>query len=183
MRKIIAGLFSSLDGVVEAPETWSMPYTTSETGAAVLRLFEEADTALLGRNTYQQWSSFFPYATNEQVPTADWMNSSPKYVVSSSLTGVEEWKNSHLITGGDIVGQLRELKQQPGGTINVGGSITLVQWLMRNGLLDELYLQINPIVVGTGRTLAAGEQVPMTLASSRTFANGVIEAHYSLQAR
>ncbi|MET8541462.1 dihydrofolate reductase family protein [Kitasatospora sp. NPDC004799] len=182
MRKIIAGLFSSLDGVVEAPETWSMPYSTAETGAAVLRLFEDADTALLGRATFQQWSAFFPYATNEQVPTADWMNSSPKYVVSSSLTGVEQWGNSHLITGDDVAGRIRDLKRQPGGNINVGGSITLVQWLMRNGLLDELYLQISPVVVGTGRTLAGGAQVPMALASSRTFANGVIEAHYSLQA-
>jgi len=183
MRKIIAGLFSSLDGVVEAPETWSMPYANGETTAALMRLFEDADTALLGRNTYQQWSSFFPYATSEQVPTADWMNSSPKYVVSSSLTGVEGWKDSHLITGDDIADQLRALKQQPGGTINVGGSITLVQWLMRNGLLDELYLQIDPVVVGTGRTLSGGEQIPMTPASSRTFANGVIEAHYRLQTR
>lgn len=183
MRKIIAGLFSSLDGVVEAPELWNMPYSSSETGAALMRLFEDADTALLGRNTYQQWSSFFPHASNEQVPTADWMNSSPKYVVSSTLTGVEEWKNSNLVTGEDITGQLRALKEQPGGTINVGGSITLVQWLMRNGLLDELYLQINPVVVGTGRTLAGGEQIPLTLASSHTFSNGVIEAHYSLQAR
>ncbi|PKW00263.1 Dihydrofolate reductase [Streptomyces sp. 1222.5] len=183
MRKIVAGLFSSLDGVVEAPETWSMPFSTAETGAAVLRLFEDADTALLGRGTYEQWSAFFPYATNEQVPTAEWMNSSPKYVVSSSLTSVEEWKNSRLVTGDDVDGQIRALKEQPGGTINVGGSITLVQWLMRNGLLDELYLQINPIVVGTGRTLADGDQIPMTLASSRTFTNGVIEAHYTLRTR
>ncbi|MFB7666971.1 dihydrofolate reductase family protein [Kitasatospora sp. NPDC056138] len=183
MRKIIAGLFSSLDGVVEAPEKWSMQYSTPEVTAALMRLFEDADTALLGGSTYRMWSTFFPYATNEQVPTADWMNSSPKYVVSNTLTDVAQWQHSHLITGADIASQIRALKEQPGGTINVGGSITLVQYLIRNGLLDELYLQIDPVIVGTGRTLADGEQIPMTLASTHTFANGVIEAHYTLQPR
>ncbi|MEE1736582.1 dihydrofolate reductase family protein [Streptomyces sp. BE147] len=109
------------------------------------------------------------------------MNSSPKYIVSSTLTGVDEWKNSHLNTGNDIVGPIRDLKSQPGDSINAGGSITLVQWLMRNGLLDELHLQVNP-VVGTGRTLAGGEKIPLAPAASHTFANGVIEAHYTLQA-
>ncbi|MEZ0067249.1 dihydrofolate reductase [Streptacidiphilus sp. MAP12-20] len=183
MKKIVAGLFVSLDGVVESPEKWSMPYSTPEVTASLMRLFEDADTALLGRHTYQMWSGFFPHVTNEQVPTADWMNAAPKYVVSSTLTGVQEWRNSHLITGADVAGQIQELKRQPGGNINVGGSVTLVQWLMRNGLLDELYLQIDPVVAGTGRTLADGEQIPMTLASTRSFNNGVIEAHYTLQAR
>jgi dihydrofolate reductase len=182
VRKIVAGLFASLDGVVESPEKWSMPYSTPETTAALMRLFEDADTALLGGNTFRMWSPFFPHATNDQVPTADWMNASPKYVVSTTLTDVEQWQNSHLVTGEDVAGQVRALKQQPGGTINVGGSLTLVQWLMRTGLLDELYLQISPVFAGTGRTLADGEQIPMTLVSSRSFANGVIEARYALQA-
>lgn len=182
-RRIVAGLFLSLDGVVESPEKWSMPYSTGETTEALMRLFDDADTALLGRSTYQMWSTFFPHATNEQVPTAGWMNASPKYVVSSTLTEVGEWQGSHLITGDDIAGQIRALKQQPGGNINVGGSITLVQWLMSNGLLDELYLQIAPVIAGTGRTLANGEQIPLHLASTRAFDNGVIEAHYVPQPR
>ncbi|MFJ8086460.1 dihydrofolate reductase family protein [Streptomyces sp. NPDC096205] len=179
MRKIVAGLFMSLDGVVEAPEKWSMPYSTPETTQALMRLFDDADAALLGRTTYEEWSAFIPHVTNEQVPTADWMNASPKYVVSTTLTGVDGWHNSHLVTGDDIVGRIRALKEQPGGTINVGGSISLVRWLMANDLLDDLYLQILPVVAGAGRTLADGEQIPMTLVSTRAFANGVIEAHYT----
>ncbi|CAL9625225.1 putative protein YyaP (plasmid) [Streptomyces sp. enrichment culture] len=146
-------------------------------------MYKDAGTALLGRNTYQQRSAFFPHVTDERVPTADWMNSSPKYVVPSSLTGVGEWHNSHLITGDDIAGRIRALKQQPGGTLNAGGSITLIQWLMRNALLDELHLQMNPVIVGTGRALADGAQIPLALASTHTFPNGVIETHYTLQPR
>ncbi|MFG3350147.1 dihydrofolate reductase family protein [Streptomyces sp. NPDC048018] len=182
-RKIVAGLFVSLDGVVEGPEKWGMPYNTGEAAEAVTRLFDDADTALLGRSTYEMWSSFFPHVTNEQVPTADWLNAAPKYVVSSTLTEVGQWQNSRLITGDDIAGQIRALKQQSGGNINVGGSITLVQWLMSNGLLDDLYLQIAPVIAGIGRTLADGEQIPMHLAATRAFANGVIEAHYTPQPR
>ncbi|MET9370680.1 dihydrofolate reductase family protein [Streptomyces griseoflavus] len=177
-RKIVAGLFISLDGVVEAPEKWSMPYSSGETTESLMRLFEDADTALLGRSTYQLWSTFFPHATSEQVPTAGWMNAAPKYVVSSTLTEAGDWQGSHLITGDDVAGQIRALKQRPGGNINVGGSITLVQWLMSNGLLDHLYLQIAPVIAGTGRTLANGEEIPLRLEATRAFANGVIEAHY-----
>ncbi|WP_329541063.1 dihydrofolate reductase family protein [Streptomyces sp. NBC_01358] len=180
-RRIVAGLFVSMDGVVEAPEKWGMPYNTGEAAEAVTRLFDEADTALLGRSTYEMWGTFFPHITSEQVPTADWLNAAPKYVVSSTLTEPGQWQGSHLITGDDIAGQIQDLRQQPGGTINVGGSITLVQWLMSNGLLDDLYLQIAPVIAGTGRTLADGEQIPMHLAATRTFANGVIEAHYTPQ--
>ncbi|MFD5872144.1 dihydrofolate reductase family protein [Streptomyces sp. NPDC060322] len=182
-RRIEAGLFVSMDGVVEAPEKWGMPYNTGEAAEAVTRLFDDADTALLCRSTYQMWSSFFPHVTSEQVPTADWLNAVPKYVVSSTLTEVGQWKGSHLVTGDDIAGQIRALKQQPGGTINVGGSITLVQWLMKNGLLDDLYLQIAPVIAGTGRTLADGEQIPMLLAATRAFANGVIETDYTPASR
>ncbi|MYW21662.1 hypothetical protein GT039_40375 [Streptomyces sp. SID2955] len=76
-------------------------------------------------------------------------------------------------------------EQQPGSNIDVGGSITLVQWLMSNVLLDDLYLHIAPVIAGTGtgRTLADGEQIPMHLAATRAFANGVIEAHYTPQPR
>ncbi|WDG27598.1 dihydrofolate reductase family protein [Streptomyces sp. CA-278952] len=124
-----------------------------------------------------------PAVTSEQVPTADWLNAAPKYVVSSTLTEVGQWQGSHLITGADIAGQIQALKQQPGGNINVGGSITLVQWLMSNGLLDDLYLQIAPVIAGTGRTLADDEQIPMHLVSTRAFANGVIETHYTPESR
>ncbi|MET8746583.1 dihydrofolate reductase family protein [Streptomyces sp. NPDC004728] len=179
MRKIVAGLFMSLDGVVEGPEKWGMPYNTGEAAEAVTRLFDDADTALLGRGTYEMWSQFFPHVTSEQVPTADWLNAAPKYVVTSTLTEASPWQGSRLITGDDIVGQIQALKQQSGGNINVGGSITLVQWLIGNGLLDDLYLQIAPVIAGTGRTLADGEQIPMHLAGTRSFANGVIEAHYT----
>ncbi|WDG27597.1 hypothetical protein N7925_04220 [Streptomyces sp. CA-278952] len=67
-RRIVAGLFVSMDGVVEAPEKWGMPYNTGETAEAVTRLFDDADTALLGRSTYQMWSSCFPQSPASRCP-------------------------------------------------------------------------------------------------------------------
>ena len=151
MRKLIAGLFSTLDGVVESPEKWSMPYMDAEAGQALAQVFSESDTALMGRKTYQEWSAFFPYASTDQVPQADWMNNTPKYVVSSSLT-TADWNNSHIISG-DVEKQIAALKEQPGKNINVGGSVTLVHWLLDRGLLDELYLHIVPVILGAGERL------------------------------
>ena len=182
MRKIVAGLFSALDGVVESPEKWSAPYLDAEAGQALAEVFAESDTALMGRKTYQEWSAFFPYASSDQVPQAEWMNSSPKYVVSTTLTNAE-WNNSHLI-GGDVERRIAELKDQPGKNINVGGSVTLVRWLLDRGLLDELYLHIVPVLAGSGRTLSGDGGAPASLAllGSRTFHSGVLEVRYAAAA-
>lgn len=65
MRKIVAGLFISLDGVVEAPETWHFPYFDEEMGAAVTAQMDAADTMLLGRRTYEEFASFWPNQSND----------------------------------------------------------------------------------------------------------------------
>ncbi|WP_237547179.1 hypothetical protein [Streptomyces sp. SID161] len=115
-RKIRAGLFVSLDGAVESPEKWGMPYTTGEAAEAVTRLSDDADSALPGRSTYEMWGSFFPDVTSEQAPTADWLNAAPKYVVFSTLTEVGQRQGSRLITGDDIAGQIWALSSSPAAT-------------------------------------------------------------------
>jgi dihydrofolate reductase len=176
MRKIVAGLFMSLDGVVEAPETWTGPYFNNEIGQEIGAVMAGGDTMLLGRKTYQTFAASFAGQTGGM---ADQMNDTPKLVVSATLD-TADWQNSTLITG-DVVGELGRLKQQPGKNINISGSITLIRSLLRDGLLDELRLQLFPVVVGGGMRLFdnPGEQLSLTLADSRPFATGVVNLVYT----
>lgn len=175
MRKISAGLFISLDGVVEAPETWTGPYFNDEVGQTVGSLIAGGDTLLLGRITYEGFAKSFGGDTGGM---ADTMNAFPKVVVSTTLDEAT-WQNSTLIND-NVAEEIAGLKQQEGGTINMSGSGTLVTWLLRQGLLDQLDLLVFPIVVGHGKRLFEGEgpQVPLTLAGSTTFSTGVVHLTY-----
>jgi dihydrofolate reductase len=178
MRKIVAGLFISLDGVVEAPETWHFPYFNEEMGKVIEGQLAASDTMLLGRNTYQQFASFWPQQGSE-VELADHMNSVPKLVVSSTLDKVE-WNNTTLVPGATAVEDLNARKRQPGRNISVVGSPTLVRTLLRDGVLDELDLLVHPIVVGSGKRLFpdGSEQQGLALVSSETFKTGVVHLVY-----
>jgi dihydrofolate reductase len=177
MRKIVAGLFISLDGVVEAPENWQMPYFSDEMGEVVGSNMAAADTMLLGRRTYQEFAAFWPNQPSDEQ-FADQINSIPKLVASTTLDRVD-WQNSTLIRG-NVAEELAKLKEQPGKNINVTGSVTLVRSLLRDDLLDELGLLVHPIVVGTGKHLfeAGSGQIPLTLVDSQTFSTGVVSLTY-----
>jgi dihydrofolate reductase len=95
MRKIVAGLFMSVDGVVESPEQWQVPYFNEEMGQALGAQMAESDTLLLGRRTYQEFAAFWPNQPSD-APFADYMNSTPKLVVSTTLDTVE-WENATLL--------------------------------------------------------------------------------------
>lgn len=177
MRKIVAGLFISLDGVVEAPDTWQFPYFNDEMGAAVTAQMDAADTMLLGRRTYEDFAGFWPNQSNDD-PIAARMNNTPKVVVSTTLETVS-WQNSTLIRD-NVAAALAQLKQQPGKQIGVTGSATLVRSLLRERLLDELWLLVHPIVVGSGKRLFPDgcDRTPLKLASSQTFSTGVLSLMY-----
>lgn len=147
MRKVTAGLFSSIDGVVEAPNEWQHAFD-DEMGAALNRMLEDQDAVLLGRVTYSEWAGYWPTSTDE--PFASWINSTQKYVASSTLGSVDEWANSTLIKG-SLADFVTDLKQRDGGTIGTAGSPGLVRSLVDLGLLDELTLMISPVVAGGGR--------------------------------
>ena len=177
MRKIVSGLFISLDGVVEAPDQWHFPYFNDEMGEAVGSLVAEADAMLLGRRTFEEFAEFWPAQGDEDF--GGFINNVQKYVVSNTLTN-PEWKNSTVISG-DVMGQLRELKTQPGKNINMTGSGTLVESLLQNGLLDELHLLMHPIAVGSGRKQLFNPKNPsiaLKLADSKTFSTGVLHLVY-----
>jgi dihydrofolate reductase len=177
MRKIVAGLFISLDGVVEAPDKWHFPYWSDEMGEAVGSQIAAADTMLLGRRTYEEFAAYWPKQGSD-VELADHMNSTPKLVVSTTLKSLA-WQNSTLI-GGDVARELSRLKQQPGKDIAITGSATLIRSLLRDGLLDELRLLVHPIVVGSGKRLfeAGTGQIPLRLVDSKTFSTGVLSLVY-----
>jgi dihydrofolate reductase len=175
MRKIVAGLFTSLDGVVESPEKWTGPYFNDQVGQAVGALMASNDTLLLGRVTYEGFASAFG---GESGGMADQMNGIRKFVVSGTLPGAD-WQNSTLISG-NVAEEIARLKQEPGANIGMSGSSTLVGWLLRHGLLDQLDLLVFPVVLGSGKRLfgEAGSQVPLTLAGSEAFTGGVVHLTY-----
>jgi dihydrofolate reductase len=176
MRKIVAGLMVSVDGVVEAPETWTGPYFSPEVGQVVGSVMADGDTLLLGRVTYQTFAASF--AGNTSDPMAAQMNAVPKVVVSATLDKAE-WENSTLIRR-DVAQEITRLKEQPGQNINISGSTTLVAWLLGQGLLDELNLLLFPVVVGHGKHLFGREDrtTDLTLARSEAFSTGVVQLIY-----
>jgi len=176
MRKIVAGLMVSVDGVVEAPEAWTGQYFSPELGQVIGSMMAGGDTMLLGRVTYQTFAASFGGNTSD--PMAAQMNSTPKVVVSTTLSRAE-WENSTLVSG-DVAAEITRLKEQPGKNINISGSATLVTWLLRQGLLDELNLLLFPVVVGHGNRLLDGGEgtTGLKLAHSEAFSTGVVHLIY-----
>src|SRR4028118_434556 len=179
MRKVTAGLFVSLDGIVESPERWQLPYFNDEMGEAVGAAMAATDAMLLGRVTYQEFASYWPGVSGEEEPFAEYMNNTPKYVVSRTLEGPLEWNNSTLIKG-NLVEEISRLKQQSGKNIGITGSVTLVQSLLQEDLLDELGLMIHPVIVRSGKRIFEGWGEPkgVTLVETKTFSTGVVYLTY-----
>ncbi len=177
MRKVTAGLFSSIDGVVEAPDQWQ-PAFDDEMGAVMSRMLDEQDAVLLGGVTFTEWAGYWPTSTDE--PFASWINTTPKYVASTTIGSVDHWANSTLITG-SVEAFVADLKQQPGGTIGTAGSPTLVRSLIEHGLLDELTLMVSPVVAGGGRAhLFPADATPRSfeLVEAQPTSSGALIATY-----
>jgi dihydrofolate reductase len=175
MRKINAWLFVTLDGVVEAPENWVMP--DDQMFGDQTKAYAASDALLLGRRTYEVFAGSWPERGSD-VPNADWMNNTQKYVASKSLTS-PKWQNTTVLDG-DVRDAVRRLKQEDGKNIVVNGSATLVRSLLDWGLLDELRLYLHPLVRGLGDKLFDDVKngTPLGLADTRTYANGVVSVAY-----
>jgi len=187
MRKIFAGLFMTLDGVVEAPGSadttllekrgWSDPYMNQEIGMSILDQMQKSDALLLGRKTYQDFAAFWPTVPDED-PFGKIMNSIPKYVVSNTLKKAE-WDNSTLIQG-NVIEEISKLKQQSGQSINITGSPTLVQSLLQDDLIDELGLLVCPVVLGMGKRLFkdGSDTKTLKLVETKPFDSGMVMLTY-----
>jgi dihydrofolate reductase len=182
MKKITAGLFIALDGVVEAPDQWHFPYFNDEMGAAVDASLGAADTMLFGRKTYDSFAGAWPEreaAGGEDAHFAKVLGDARKIVVSNQQLELT-WRNSEQLQG-DLVEAVTALKNEGEGTIAMSGSVSVVRQLLAAGLLDELHLLVHPIAVRKGmRLFDEGEApIPLKLVSSETFETGVLNLVYA----
>jgi dihydrofolate reductase len=177
MRKLVESTFVSLDGVVEAPERWAMPFFAAENKDAALSHLKEFDAFLLGRVTYEKFLAMWSPIKGD--PYFDRISAMRKYVASTTLA--ETTWNATLI-GGDVAQGVAALKQEPGKNIVKYGTSRLDETLIRRKLIDEFQFSIFPTVVGNGRRLFEGidpSSLALKLTDSRTFANGVVELTYT----
>src|SRR5215210_8546412 len=179
MRKVVATELLSLDGVMESPERWAFQFHNDEVAEANASGMAAADAMLLGRVTYQEFASFWPYQNSAEQPFTDYLNNTPKYVVSTTLQEPLQWQNSTLIKG-NLAEEIAKLKRQPGKDITILGSGTLVRSLLADDLLDELRLMVHPIVLSSGMRLfeEGGDQKALELVDAKTFSIGVLYLTY-----
>lgn len=187
MRKIIVLSFITLDGIMQAPggpeeDTsdgfkyggWTVPYFDEFAGNMMGDQMSRPFELLLGRKTFEIFASYWPQHES------DWpgVNAVTKYAVSDTLAK-PDWENSVVISG-DVVGKIKELKAQEGPDLQVHGSGKLIQTLLKHDLVDELWLKIFPVILGSGKRLFAEGTVPaaFTLTESVTSPKGVIFANY-----
>ena len=183
--KLNATVFVTLDGVYQGPGGpdedrrggfdrggWIAPYGDEEVGRFITSVFERADALLLGRRTWEIFESYWPHHDLGD-PVSHGINILPKYVPSTTLTE-PTWQNSHVING-DLEAAVRELKAKPGRELQVHGSGEVLRWLLERDLVDELNLEIIPVVVGAGMRLfpEQGQSHALTLVESQTTPSGV----------
>ena len=174
--RILITAFMSLDGVVQAPggpdeDTdggfahggWSHPFFDPEVvGGGWDDAMSETEALLFGRRTWQGMAAAWPGRAGD--PFADQMNSIKKYVVSETLGDDElTWNNTTRIPGNEAVARIRELHETDGGDLTVMGSPTLVRTLLSEGLVNELRLMIEPVILGGGKTIFPDDGALRTL--------------------
>lgn len=183
MRQLIVTEFVSLDGVMEAPggeagyahAGWVADFFSDELGAFKEEEQLSADITLLGRVTYESFYGAWP---QREGAFAEKINTMPKYVASTTL-GSSDWHDTTVISS-DVESAVRGLKEQDGGPILVPGSRTLVHFLLSAGLVDELNLQVFPLLLGSGARVypETSGKTPLELASSQALPNGVMPQTY-----
>ena len=181
MRKIIVSLFITLDGVMQAPGGgeevfkyggWSAPYFDEVVDKVLEKQQKKAADLLLGRKTFEIFASFWP--AHEDIWPG--INDMTKYVMSSTMT-TSDWKNSVFLKS---LADIEKIKKTDGSDLHVSGSGQLIQLLLENDLVDELWLLIHPLTLGTGKKLFGDGTIPaaFTLTESLVSPTGVIIANY-----
>jgi dihydrofolate reductase len=191
MRKLIVLSFISLDGVMQAPggpeedptggfkhEGWIVGYLDDFLGKVLEKQIGKPFDLLLGRKTYEIFAAHWPYVNSSKDPFAARFNNAKKYVASKTLTKLD-WSNSELIKG-DVLEEIKRIKEQDGPEIQVYGSGNLIQTLLKHDLVDELWLKIFPVTLGKGKRLFAEGTIPagFKLLECKISPSGVIIASY-----
>lgn len=177
----------TLDGVVQAPggpeeDTsgdfkfggWTAPFFDDFAGEVMGEQMKEPFSLLLGRKTFNIFSSYWPHHADEWKG----INEATKYVVSKTISS-SDWENSKFVTG-NVVEELKKIKKEDGPDLQVYGSSDLVQTLFKNDLVDELWLKIFPVTLGEGKRLFKDGTIPasFSLVDSKISPKGVIFANY-----
>ncbi len=185
MRKLVVLTFVSLDGVMQAPggkgedpsggfdlEGWTVPYFDEALGDAMGAQMTPPFDLLLGRKTYELFASYWPHHDSP-------INQAKKYVVAHEAMNTD-WEETIQIRG-DVVAQIAKLKRQDGPMLQVHGSSNLIQTLLANDLVDELWLKIFPVTLGKGKRLFGEGTIPAAfrLTGSKISPSGVIIASYT----
>ena len=186
MRKLVVLTFLSLDGVMQAPGGpdedlngnfkyggWTVPYFDEFLGQVMTEQMGHPFDMLLGRKTFDIFEAYWPHQADA---TAASINNATKYVASTTRSS-SDWDKTIFIRQ-DLPGEVSKLKAQDGPELQVHGSGNLIQTLMKNDLVDEFWLKIFPVTLGTGKRLFENGTIPAsyTLVDSRTSPNGVIVA-------
>jgi len=185
MRKLVLFMHASLDGFVAGPNgemDWiNVDDQLFDYGG---KLTDQADTALYGRVTYQMMESYWPTAGDQpnaskhDIQHARWYNRVAKVVVSKSMKG-SNMANTQIVAD-NLSEEIQKLKQQPGKNIVIFGSPTASHSLMQHHLIDDYWLFVNPILIGTGIPLFKNinDKVNLNLVETKVFSSGVIGLHY-----
>jgi dihydrofolate reductase len=187
MRKIIVLTFVTLDGVMQAPGGpdedrsgsfnyggWTVPYFDEELGQIMAEQMSRPFDLLLGRKTFEVFAAYWPHHEEEGAE----INQATEYVASNTLTS-HEWSKSVFLSG-DVVKEINKLKQQEGPDLHVHGSSNLIQTLLEHDLIDEFWLKIFPVVLGTGKRLFDQGTIPasLSLMKSQSLPSGVMIANF-----
>ncbi|MFJ5080124.1 dihydrofolate reductase family protein [Streptomyces sp. NPDC088553] len=188
--------FLTLDGVHQAPGGpeedpsdgftrggWSVPFGDEDFGRFMDGVFARPTAFLLGRRTYEIFAGYWPKRTDPADPIATKLNALPKYVATTTLDSAE-WEGTTVLRG-DVVDEVRALKERTDGEIQMHGSGGLAQTLLDHDLIDTLHLLVFPVVLGTGRRLFADGVRPAAfrLTDARTTGSGVTLTTYELAGR
>ncbi|MEC9198141.1 MAG: dihydrofolate reductase family protein [Pseudomonadota bacterium] len=193
MRKIVGGVFQSLDGVMQAPGGpnedptrefpfggWVAPFFDETMGQAMGGLFSTPFELLLGRKTYEIFAAHWPYVEGPEAEMGQMFTATNKYVVTSEPDKTDlGWENSHALADMDAV---RALKDTDGPDLLIQGSTTLYPQLLAEGLLDRLFVLTFPIILGQGKRMidVKTRDHRMTLANHQVSQTGVIIATYDV---
>lgn len=189
MRKVIVLEFITLDGVMQAPGApdedttggfeyggWAVPYFDEFAYKMMEGQMNRSFDTLLGRKTYEIFAAYWP-DHNDMWPG---INQATKYVLSHKDLNFW-WENSVLLKG-DVVEEIKRIKNMDGPELQVHGSGELVQILLKNNLVDEMWLKIFPVTLGTGKRLFGNGTIPaaFSLKEAKVSPQGVIFANYEL---
>ena len=187
MRRVIVSNVMSLDGFVSGPNgeldwfVYAGFVKRTEFGEYARTVISNVDAILLGRLTYEEFSSYWPTAKNDDPVITERINNLPKFVFSRSLKQVAwgDWGTASLVKE-DAAVAVRKMKQEPGRDMVIYGSATLVSALMKAGLIDEYQLVVHPVVLGKGRPELKGltQRYPLSLVDVKQFKSGAVKLVY-----